>query len=188
MTTKTKNPKTPGRVPFYRRPITIIIAIILMIGIVIAVIFLLRAIHPVDSADSSETGDTTSTPRVDFDDPKNAENPPDKAIQYEGEDPNDLEELTGSITLRSISNGRLTVVASIDQYLTSNSTCRLILKSSSGAEVASTAPISVDTEATSSACGPLVTSVSQLAAGEYTIDVVVTSPDKSGHITTNINI
>ena len=180
----TKTQTKSRRVPIYRRPIIIIVPIILIVAIAVVVFFLLRSTKTDEPVNPSPA--PVDTP-IDFDDPANAENPPDKAVQYEGEDPNQLDELTGSITRRTVSGGELTVIASIDQYLSSDSCCRLILKDSSGAEVRSTDTISVDAEATSSACGPLTVSASQLS-GAYTIDIVITSPDKSGHITAEINI
>lgn len=181
----TKTQTKSRRVPVYRRPITIIVAIILIVAVAIVAFFLLRPTkteettpNPAPNTSSSSTDSNNSTV---------VENPPDKAIQFEGEDPNKLEELTGSITRRSISNGELTVVASIDQFLSSDSSCRLVLKDSSGQEVRSTDSLPVTAEATSSACGPFTVPVNQLS-GTYTIDIVITSPDKSGHITAEINL
>lgn len=93
MTTKTKKQKTPGRVPFYRRPITIVVAAILVIGIAITIIFLLRTTDSTGSADSSAADDATSTPRVDFDDPKNAENPRIKPFNMKVKTPMSLKSL-----------------------------------------------------------------------------------------------
>lgn len=181
----TKTQTKSRRIPIYRRPITIIIFIILIVAIAVAVFFLLRSTKTEDSTNNSAP--TTIDTPVNLDDPANAENPPDKTTQYEGENPNQLDELTGSITRRTVSGGELTVVASIDQYLSSDSSCQLILKDSNGTEVRSTDAISVTAEATSSACGPFTVPVDQLS-GTYTIDIVITSPDKSGHIITEINI
>ena len=183
----TKTQTKSRRVPIYRRPIAIIICIVLIIGIAVAVFFLLRSTKVDEPSDSDPVPTPVSSSSIDLDDPANAENPPDKAVQFEGEDPNELDELTGSITRHSISGGQLTVVASIDQYLSSDSNCRLVLKDQSGKEIRSTDALSVTAEATSSVCGPLVVSTSQLS-GAYTIDIIITSPDKSGHIITEINI
>lgn len=181
----TKTQTNPRRIPVYRRPITIIVSVILIAVIAVAVFFLLRSTKTEETTISPAP--STSNPSADSNNPTAVENPPDKTIQFEGEDPNELEELTGSITRRTVSSGELTVVASIDQFLSSDSSCRLILKDSSGQEVRSTDNLPVTAEATSSVCGPLVVSVSQLA-GVYTIDIIITSPDKSGHIITEINI
>lgn len=183
----TKTQTKSRRVPVYRRPITIIIAIILIVAIAIAIVafFLLRPTKTEEATTSSTLN--TSSSSTDSNNSTAVENPPDKAIQFEGENPNELEELTGSITRRSISSGELTVVASIDQFLSSDSNCRLVLKDSSGQEVRSTDSLPVTAEATSSACGPFTVPVNQLS-GTYTIDVIITSPDKSGHITAEINL
>lgn len=182
--TKTQT-KSPRRIPFYRRPIIIIILAISIVAIAVAVFFFLKSTKPVEQPTNSDP--TPAHTPVDLDNPGNAENPPDKTVQFEGEDPNMLDELTGSITRRTVSGGELMVVASIDQYLSSDSNCRLVLKDSAGQEVRSTAAVPVTAEATSSVCGPLTAAVNQLS-GTYTIDIVITSPDKSGHITTEINI
>lgn len=181
----TKTQTKSRRVPLYRRPIIIIVSVIIIVAIAIAVLFFLKSTKPVEQS-SHPDPTPTSTP-INLEDPDNTNNPPDKAVQFEGEDPNQLDELTGSITRRTISNGELTVVASIDQYLSSDSNCRLVLKDSADQEVRSTTIASVTAEATSSVCGPFTVSVNQLS-GTYTIDVIITSPDKSGHITTEINI
>jgi len=156
-----------------------------MVAIAVVIFFLLRSTE--SDAPSSPAPTTVNNTPVSSNNPASAENPPDKTTQYEGEDPNQLDELTGSITRRTISGGELTVVASIDQYLSSDSSCRLVLKDPSGAEVRSTNAVSVTAEATSSVCGPFTVSVNQLS-GTYTIDITITSPDKSGHIITEINI
>ncbi len=179
----TKTPKNSRRIPIYRRPITIIIFILLIVVAVAVFLFL-------KFAQSSQPTEPTIPVSVSSDDQSGSstlENPPDKAIQFEGENPNELDELTGSITRRSISSGELTVVVSIDQYLSSDSSCRLTLKDASGTEIRSTDPLSVEAEATSSVCGPFIVPVGQLS-GDYTIDITITSPDKSGHIITEINI
>lgn len=179
----TKTPKNSRRIPIYRRPIAIIIFILLIV-IAIALFFFLKTTQSDHPAESTVPVNAPSDDQIDS---PAVENPPDKAVQFEGDDPNKLEELTGSITRRSISGGELTVVASIDQYLSSDSTCHLVLKDANGAEIRSTDSLSVEAEATSSACGPLTVSVAQLS-GAYTIEVVIISPDKSGRITTEINI
>lgn len=181
----TKTQTKSRRVPLYRRPIIIIISVIIIVAIAIAVFFFLKSTKPAEQPTNPDPTPTSSP--INLEDPDNAENPPDKTVQFEGEDPNELDSLTGSITRYSINNGNLTVVASIDQYLSSDSTCRLILKDTNGTEVRSTDAISVDAEATSSACGPLIVSVGQLS-GIYTIDIAITSPDKSGHIITEVNL
>lgn len=184
----TKTQTKSRRVPIYRRPITIIICLILIIALVVIIFLLCRSAQTTaDDSTPVDESQVTDASTIDLDDPVNAENPPDKSIQYEGENPNQLDELTGSITRRSISRGTLTVVASIDQYLSSDSSCRLVLKDASGTEVSNVYSLPVEAEATSSACGPFTVPVSQLS-GTYTIDITIVSPDKSGHIITDINI
>ena len=56
----------------------------------------------------------------------NAQGEKQKVVQYEGEDPNELEELTGVVTYAGVSGENLMVRVSIDQYLTSGS-CELTL-------------------------------------------------------------
>lgn len=178
--TKTKS----RRVPIYRRPITIIALVLLAICVAVVAFCLLR---PAPDDTSSTPHSSTTGSESDLEDFPVSDDPLEKVVQFEGEDPNDLDELTGFITLRSVSGGKLTVVASIDQYLTSESSCRLALKDSAGAEVLSVGPQSVTAEATSSVCGPFTADVSRLS-GTYTIDITITSPDKTGHITSEINI
>ena len=178
------------RIPPYRRPIIVVsFLIVLLIAIAVTVVIFF-SIDKNRDLDSSNTDDTTSLPQVDpaaKPDPEDQSPvPEDKVTQYEGEDPNDLEELTGRVAYKGVSTEQnfrtLTVSASIDQYLMADGTCTLRLKDSSGAEVYSaTMPASADV--TTSACGPFEIPVTNFSPGDYRIEIAVSGDGKTGLIT-----
>lgn len=116
-----------------------------------------------------------------------AATPPDHSVpQYEGADPNQLPELTGTISFWNVKNQTLTVAAQLDQSLSSG-TCGLALKNSAGETVRSaTADITMDVAA--SVCGKLELSVADLASGSYTIEITLQSNHKSGTIREEIQL
>ena len=80
-------------------------------------------VKQLDSKTESDSKKDDSGDEKDF---AEAEVEKKKVTQYEGEDPNKSEELTGVVTYTGVTDGVLMVRMSIDQYLTEG-TCELIL-------------------------------------------------------------
>ena len=99
--------------------------------------------------------------------------------QYEGENPNVSNDLTGAITYAGVSNGTLRIRVNIDQYL-SGGTCELGLITDGG-KVYSTS-VGVSDSASTATCQGFDVPTSGLPTGDYRIEVIVSSGDKTGII------
>lgn len=186
------------RVPPYRRPIIVVSFLILLAiaGIVTVFIFTHLYHHENTVPESNSPGASPSTPLspeelTDPDLDNLPDDPEDKTVQYEGEDPNTLPELTGHLAYKAVNREAnyqsLTVAASIDQYLSDSGTCALRLLNSAGSVVAS-ATLPAQPDVTTSACGPFELSISDLSRGTYRIEITVTGDGKTGLITEGVEL
>ncbi len=178
MTNEQSQKKSAHRVPPYKRPIVIAVFLILVIITAVATVFLLKNSKVIES-------NTNSSPNQDSPSTSNSHTGPSndelqKVVQYEGEDPNDLEELTGSIPYKGIDTGILTVNVTIDQYLTSEGSCELILTNDNGEKY--TANSRAVADITSSICESFNVPVEDLTEGHWNIEVLVKAEDKKGTI------
>lgn len=101
-----------------------------------------------------------------------------KVIQYEGEDPNEKEELTGVITYAGVNGDNLMIRVNIDQYLDSG-VCELSLVQG-GVVYSDTA--NIVGSATTATCEGFNVPVSRLGGGNYGIVIKISSGDKAGTI------
>ena len=99
--------------------------------------------------------------------------------QYEGGNPNSSDDLTGAITYAGVSGGTLRIRVNIDQYL-SGGTCELGLITDGG-KVYSTS-VGVADSASTATCQGFDVPTSGLPAGDYRIQVVISSGNKTGTI------
>ncbi len=117
--------------------------------------------------------------------PTNTDDPNDKTPhQYEGTNPNTLDHITGVITYAGVLDSDLSVSATIDQYL-STGTCELIL-TNNGKTVSRTADIIANPS--SSTCDGFRVPLGELGSGTWTINLKLTSGDKNGIITGEVNL
>ncbi|MBQ3305955.1 hypothetical protein IJH02_00760 [Candidatus Saccharibacteria bacterium] len=106
--------------------------------------------------------------------------------QYEGENPNELHELTGIITYTGKTSENLSIRVSIDQILGSG-TCNLTMTSGS-ATYAAAAPI-IQSGATTSSCEGFDVPLSELSAGKtWNINIKLTSEEKTGVISGEVSL
>ena len=105
-------------------------------------------------------------------------------IQNEGEDPNQLESLTGNLTTNRVSNGKLILRVNINQYL-STGICNLTLTSGSNTI---TKTVNIVAVASTSTCEGFDVPVSELSSGAWQISINIQSGDKTGTITGEQNI
>ena len=186
--TKTQN---SHRVPVYRRPIFIVVCLLIIAGIVALILFCVSHLseennssvpQPDSSVENNPSAPSASAPDDSNSNPEAPAGPP----QYEGEDPNTMSTLTGRIAYRDLSDHQLTIMVSIDQYLTADGNCKLQLIRDGSAIVNVSRPATADV--TTSVCGPFEISTADLAAGSYELNIVITSDDKTGLIKDNIEI
>ena len=109
----------------------------------------------------------------------------EEIVQYEGGDPNELDNITGVVTYAGVSGNDLMVRVNIDQYLNSGE-CMLLL-STAGNIVYSNVARVIDSAATAT-CEGFNVPMYLLESGHYNITVEVTSGDKKGTISGEVNL
>lgn len=183
-----KSPNTTHRIPPYRRPIIVVSFLVVLVVVVITTLVIFMSINHTQETLPAPEGPSTPPPVV-TNPTEEEERPPepeDKVNQYEGEDPNLLDKLTGRIAYKGINREpgyqTLTVSASIDQYLHADGTCTLSLKNASSAEVY-TASLPAQPDVTTSACGPFEIPIADFSPGAYQIEITVSGDGKTGLIT-----
>ena len=106
-----------------------------------------------------------------------------KVKQYEGEDPNTKEELSGTVTYAGLMDDKMVVRVNIDQYL-SNGKCELSLIRN-GENVYSET-VGIIGSASTSTCEGF--DVSGIDIGSYDIVIKISSGDKNGTINGKVKI
>lgn len=136
-----------------------------------------------DSQDTSPSSSDTSKPNDEnhIEPPKEEE----KVPQYEGENPNSSNDITGTVSHASVSNNKLILRITIDQYLNSG-TCALKMTHQDGTSYQST--VNVAESASTSTCEGFDISTSALKSGKWSVVITVNSNGKSGKITTEVQI
>ncbi len=109
----------------------------------------------------------------------------DPIIQYEGENPNNTNSLTGVITYAGVSDQTLIIRLNIDQYLNSGS-CKLSL-SKNGAEYYS-GSANIFADVSTSTCQGFNISTNNLPSGNYLITIELNSDNKTGIIAGSVNL
>ena len=99
--------------------------------------------------------------------------------QYEGEDPNKIEELTGVITYAGVAGDNFLIRVNIDQYL-SDGTCELSLMQDGGVVYSDVVEI-IDSASTAT-CAGFNVPVTRLDAGDIGITIRMVSGDREGTI------
>ena len=119
-------------------------------------------------------------------DETNGEESDDKKVkQYEGEDPNKAEELSGVVTYAGVVSNKVMIRANIDQYLETG-TCKLNLLKDGQVVYEDTARV-VGSAATATCEGFDIPST-KLSNGNYEIIIKIETNEKTGTIRGSINI
>ena len=105
--------------------------------------------------------------------------------QYEGEDPNKKDTITGVVSHAGIADGSFMVQVMLDQALGNTGTCNFVLTHSSGATLTSTS--ATEAGPSSSFCIYSVPA-SSVNSGYWSIKVTVSTSDKEGVITGEASI
>ena len=108
-----------------------------------------------------------------------------KVKQYEGEDPNKGERLTGAVTYAGVNGGKLMIRVNIDQYVESG-TCSLGLRQAGASVYSATAAI-VNGVSTAT-CGGFDVPVEELGSGEVVIVIYLSGDGKAGEINGEVRI
>ena len=108
-----------------------------------------------------------------------------KVTQYEGDNPNTANELSGAITYAGVQNGTLMIRVNIDQYLDSGS-CELNLKNNNVDVYSSTARIVGG--ASTATCEGFDVPTNVLTGGLFEIVITLNADNKTGLIKGEVNI
>lgn len=113
--------------------------------------------------------------------------PPEKKPipQYEGENPNHSDYLTGSISSAHQLQNKLIIRVNVDQYLSSG-TCTLILKQNNIIKHQSSARLIGDVS--TSTCEGFDLDTTNLPSGHYQIIIELSSAPRTGQITGEVNL
>lgn len=132
-----------------------------------------------DSSVSSESASTST-------DSSSTTHESEKDIQpsYEGENANNSASLTGVINYKSVVGTNLSLRTTINQTLSSG-TCQLTL--SNGAKVV-TRSSAISQNPSSSTCEGFDIPTSELSAGTWNIEVIITSGDRTGILKDSVTI
>ena len=106
------------------------------------------------------------------------------AVENEGEDPNEREDLTGVVTYAGVNGNNLIIRVNIDQYLNSGS-CELNLVQDS---VAYSDTANIVSSAATATCEGFNVPINGLEKGNYEIVIKVSSGDKAGTINGEVDI
>lgn len=105
--------------------------------------------------------------------------------QYDGENPNTAETLTGVISYAGVSGDNLLVRVNIDQYL-SNGSCKLALTRDGNIIYSATGAI--ESSVSTSTCDGFNVPVSEIGNGNFKIEVALESDNKYGKIVGEVTI
>ena len=109
----------------------------------------------------------------------------EEAVQYDGENPNENEGLTGAITYLGVSGNDLVVRVNIDQYLTGGS-CEINVVRGGG--VLHTELVPIINSAATSTCQGFNVPVSGLGAGKVQVIINMISGEKTGMVSGEVEI
>ena len=108
-----------------------------------------------------------------------------KVVQYTGDDPNSLDELTGVVSYAGVNGQALMIRVNIDQYLTEG-TCELTL--TRGGSIIYSDTAAIVGSASTATCQGFDILTSELGEGNVEININVTADGKRGTIRGEANI
>ena len=137
------------------------------------------------TTDTSEQIEEENKEVISEDEKSEVDSDEKKTKQYEGEDPNKAEELSGVVTYASVVGDKVMIRANIDQYLESG-TCRLSLEKNGQVVYEDVAGIS--SSATTATCEGFDIPTTKLGGGNYNIVIKIEANEKTGTIGGNFDI
>ena len=173
---KTNNKK------YKKKIILVAAAVILGLIIVFIIIQTVNSQKNNSSSSNSQTNQSTSTQTQNG---TSNSNDPKKTKQYEGEDPNVSNELTGSITSAFIANGNFSLRVNINQFI-SGGTCTLTM-TKGDIVITKTAPIVA--AASTSTCQGFDSADAEFSSGTWHAKIdLLSSDNKKGIIEGEVNL
>ena len=175
--------KVKNKTDIKRHPALIVVCILLFLLAGLAVYwFLVRSAEDsTNEAAETTTGEAETATTAESEDPVTEEGGP---VQFEGEDPNTAETLSGSISRAEVIQGTLRVYTTIAQSLDSG-TCTLIMTDSSGEEYSFVSDIEMNV--TTAMCN-FEENIDYAAPGTWNLEILLESGDRVGTITGSVEI
>lgn len=137
----------------------------------------------VQSQSSKEDGDKYEEKNEGSEEP--AVEKKEEVKQYDGEDPNEKETLTGVISYAGVSGDNLLIRVNIDQYLGGGNCSLALIKD--GATVYNST-VGIESSVSTSTCNGFTIPVAKIGSGEYTIEINLESDGKCGKMVGEVNI
>ena len=184
------------RIPLLKRPWFIGAIILAIVAIITGLIICFSRSHKEDDSandDKITSVESNNQPNNNEDKPASSEpsdeeeRPEDKVVQFEGEDPKKLEEITGVVSYRNVENGKLIIDTNIDQYLTSGGTCTVTIKGQNTGH-SDTMTKAAHADIATSYCETFEIPAQGLPSDYYEIKIVITSDDKKGIIKDGVQL
>lgn len=172
------------RSSFRRRPWLIILILLLAAGLCLLIAKLLADQSHVPSEPQNTTESNQSSISNSTEVATNTTTKKDPIPQYEGDDPNSSESLTGSLTTAHVSGEKFLIRVNIDQYLSSGS-CTLEM---SDGDNRHTDSAQIIPSASTSTCEGFDVPLRALGSGKYSINITIESEGKTGHISGEVSI
>ena len=172
-----------------RNKIIIVVAAAVILGLILVfVIIQIVQANQKSNVDTVKTDNTTTTTSQqtgsNTQNTTNETTDPKEVKQYEGEDPNTKNELTGSITSAFLANGKFSLRVNIDQYISSG-TCTLTMTKGSQT-YATTAPLIPN--ASSSTCQGFDAAESEVGSGTWHVKINLEGNNKTGIIESEVHL
>ena len=163
--------------------IIIIVAAAIVLGLII--VFIVCQIVSNNQKSGNKPDNPTSTSQTNQESSTTSNEDPKKVTQYEGNNPNDSNELTGSITSAFIANGQFSLRVNINQYISSG-TCTLTM-TKGASTFTRTAPLIANVS--SSTCQGFDASADEVSTGTWHAVIELNSNDgKKGKIESEVNL
>ncbi len=174
----------------------IILALIICAAVIVA-LFFLKPLGNKATEENQETNSSSSEKKSESSETKKEEKKEESAstepspeaeknnTQYEGGNPNNLEEITGTISFAGVSDGKFIVNASLDQTLGTSGACTFTLTHSSGTVLSGT--VATEPGPSSSFCS-FSTSSDKALEGDWKIVVELSANGKQGSIAQEVKI
>lgn len=168
--------KTDHKTTFLTNPLFVGIVVVVIVAVIIF-IFVCQSGGDVETIENNRQPDGLSQTENQTTQSSGATKP--NVVQYEGEDPNTLSELTGEISRLSLDGDILTVAVMIHQYLQEDGTCTMTATNQKTGQTFTTTSVA-EPEVSTSACGLL--RIEKIASGSYDLEIKIKAGDKEGII------
>ena len=167
-----------------------VILLIVVVAVIVGVFFLNNSNTGNDDTEASENNEQLIKEEEKKDEETEEEysermSEQKRVKQYEGEDPNNAEELSGAVTYAGVNSGVLIIGMNIDQFLSSGNCALSLIRN--GNEIYS-ANANIVAEVSTSTCDGFNIPAGSLGNGNTEIIIKLSSGEKTGTIKGEVNL